>query len=264
MKLTNAPSSENPYPLMTYKIFKDMNDNYTYLRVDQSASTTLSANLGLTDSSIYVSDASKLQEPASAGGEPGVVFINGERIVYYFKDNTTNTLSQLRRGTNGTGAVPHYTGNIVYDGSQNQVVIQSENYIWYPGINGNGTINVSAFSNTIVGTGTYFASELSIGSNVFLNDGRYVGRVSRIRSNTNVAVINNVGFYANAASYQISSNVTVISTSGNTANLNADTAYIRSNLWYTPNLSTATNGGGLFNSNTIQAEFLKQGLLNSY
>jgi hypothetical protein len=234
------------------------------LRVDQSASTTLSANLGLTDSVIYVSDASKLPEPAAAGGEPGVIFINGERIVYYYKNNNTNILGQLRRGTNGTGSIPHYIGNIVYDGSQNQVVIQSDNYIWYPGINGNGTINVSAFSNTIVGTGTYFESELEIGANIFLNDGRYIGRVSRINSNIRASVINTVGFYANAVSYQVSSNVTVITTSGNTANLNADVGYIRSNLWYTPNVSTATNGGGLFNSNTIQVEFLKQGLLNSY
>jgi hypothetical protein len=264
MKLTNAPSSGDPYPLMTYKIFKDMNDHYTYLRVDQSASTTLSANLGLTDTIVYVSDASKLPEPAGAGGEPGVIFINGERIVYYYKNNDTNTLGQLRRGTNGTGAVTHYTGNVVYDGSQNQIVIQSDNSIWYPGINGNGTINVSAFSNTVIGTGTYFVSDLEIGSNIFLQDGRYIGKVSRVTSNTVASVISPIGFYANTVSYQISANVLVLTTSGDYANLYADTGYIRSNLWYTPNLSTATNGGGLFNSNTIQAEFLKQGLLNSY
>lgn len=283
MKLTNAPSSSDPYPLMTYKIFKDMNENYTYLRVDQSASTTLSANLGLTDPVIYVSDASKLPEPAAAGGEPGVVFINGERIVYYYKDNTTNTLGQLRRGTNGTGAINHYTGNIVYDAGQNQTIIQSENYIWYPGLTGSGTVNVTATSNLVTGTGTIFTSQLNIGANIFVSDGRYIGQVNRIISDTSARVISAVGFNANSVSFEYAANITKTTTSSNTFTFYSNTGYIRSNLWYSRSnaaittedgdiLTTEsgnvliidgeypTNGSGLFNSNTIQVNFLKQGI----
>jgi len=283
MKLTNAPSSSDPYPLMTYKIFKDMNDNYTYLRVDQSAATTLSANLGLTDPLIYVSDASKLPEPAAAGGEPGVVFINGERIVYYYKDNVSNTLGQLRRGTNGTGAINHYIGNVVYDAGQNQTVIQSDNYLWYPGLTATGTVNLSATSNLMIGTGTAFTTELTVGANVFVSDGRYIGQVSRINSDTSARVISPVGFNANTVSFEYAANITKTTTSSNTFTFYSNTGYVRSNLWYSRSnaaittedndiLTTEsgniliidgeypTNGSGLFNSNTIQVNFLKQGL----
>jgi hypothetical protein len=263
MKLTNAPDEDQPYTLMSYKIFKDMNEKYTYLRVDSSASTTLTTNLALQDPLIYVTDASVLPEPAAAGGEPGVVFINGERIVYYYKDNITNTLGQLRRGTNGTGAKQHFVGNTVYDASQNQLVIQSDNYVWYPGIVANGTINVSAFSNTIIGTNTYFQNELTVGANIFLGDGKYVGRVNRIISNTSAQMVTAVGFYANTASFEYAANVTKVTTSGNNYTFYSNTGYIRSNIWYTGANSNVTNEQGLFNSNTIQVQFLKQGLLNS-
>lgn len=284
MKLTNAPSSGSPYPLMTYKIFKDMNDNYTYLRVDGSASTTLSANLGLTDPLIYVTDASKLPEPAASGGEPGVIFINGERIVYYYKNNDNNVLGQLRRGTNGTGAIAHYTGNLVYDASQNQQIIQSSNYIWYPGVVKSGTINVSASSRTIIGTGTIFSNELTIGANIFVADGRYVGTVTSIVNNTTARVSETVKFNANLVAFEVSSNVTLETTSGNTYTFDSNIGYIRSNLWYDRSNASImtedaeiittesndsilvdgeyqTNGYGLFNSNSIQVQFLKQGLL---
>ena len=284
MKLTNAPSAGSTYPLMTYKIFKDMNDNYTYLRVDSSASTILSANLGLTDPFIQVNDASKLPEPAAAGGEPGVIFINGERIVYYYKNNENNVLGQLRRGTNGTGAKVHYVGNIVYDASQNQQIIQSSNYVWYPGIVKSGTINVAANSTSIIGTGTTFTTDLTVGANIFVADGRYVGKVSSILSDTTARVIEPINFYANTVVYEVSSNVALDTTDGNTYIFDSNIGYIRSNLWYDrANASIMTeegqviatesgnillidgeyqtNGYGLFNSNSIQIQFLKQGLL---
>ena len=83
MRLSNAPSSSAPYAKMSYRIFKDMVDNYTYIRIDESATTKLAVNLEITDTEIFVYDSSVLPEPAGAGAQPGVVFINGERITYY-------------------------------------------------------------------------------------------------------------------------------------------------------------------------------------
>ena len=171
MKVSNAPSSSNPYPLMAYRIFKDVNDNYTYLRLDSSASTTLLSNLDITDTVIYVDDASKLPEPAAAGAEPGVVFINGERITYYQKDASTNSLTQLRRGTAGTGATVHGAGEVVVDGSFNQIVYQSSNYSYTP--NTNVTVTCTDGNvRTLVGNVTYIQSNLwyTLGSSTATNE----------------------------------------------------------------------------------------------
>jgi len=82
-----------------YKIFKDMLNRTTYKKANRL--TTLAQALGTYDTSIRVVDGSHLSDPISAQHIPGVVFINGERIEYFIKNG--NVLSQLRRGTLGTG-----------------------------------------------------------------------------------------------------------------------------------------------------------------
>jgi hypothetical protein len=260
MAPTDAPISSDPYALMSYRIFKDMNDNYSFLRIDSSATTTLTANLSLTDNYIFVDDASKLPEPAVSGAEPGVVYINGERIVYYFKDNVNNKLGQLRRATNGTGAKLHVIGDLVIDGSQSQIVIDSSVRQWYAGNVATGTINVSANSTTITGTGTTFDTELTIGSNIFLSDGRYVGTIHSISTGTTATLQITPGINALNSTFEYSANVVATTTSGNSYTFYSNTAYLRSNLWYASGTGTVTNGGGLFTSNTIQAQFLREGI----
>jgi hypothetical protein len=250
----------NPYALMSYRIFKDMNDNYTFLRLDSSATTTLAANLGLTDTIIRVSDAYKLPEPSAVGAVPGVVFINGERIVYYAKDNTANTLSQLRRGTSGTGARTHSAGDTVIDGSQSQLIIDSSVREWYAGNVGTGTINVAANSTTINGTGTLFTTELTEGGNIFLSDGRYVGMISSINTDTEAIVSETPTLNAINSTYEYSATVVANTTANVPYTFYSNTGYLRSNLWYARGSGTATNGGGLFTSNTIQVQFLKEGI----
>lgn len=260
MAPTNAPSSITSYPLMTYRILKDMNDNYTFLRIDSSATTTLAANLALTDSNIYVVDARVLPEPAIAGGQSGVIFINGERIVYNYKDNTANVLGQLMRGTLGTGASTHLIGDTVVDGSQGQVVIDSYVREWYAGNVGTGTINVVANSTTITGVGTIFNTELYTGANLWLSDGSFVGVVSTISSNTSATIDSAARINALSSTFEYAANVTATTTSGNSYTFYSNTSYLRSNLWYARGASTATNGGGLFTANTIQAQFIREGI----
>ena len=260
MTPTDAPSSSDPYALMSYRVFKDMNDNYTFLRLDSSATTTLNANVSYNDTVIYVTDASKLPEPAPSGAQPGVVYINGERIVYYYKNNANNTLGQLRRGTGGTGIKNHTIGDTVVDGSQSQIVINSDVREWYAGNVGTGTINVSANSTTVEGTGTLFETELTIGGNIFLSDGRYLGVVSVINTDTDVTLEQNSAVNALDAEFEYSANVVVTTTSGNTYTFYSNTSYLRSNLWYSTGTGTATDGKGLFMANTIQVQFLKEGI----
>jgi hypothetical protein len=168
---TNNASNTATYG---FREFQPMRGNIEFYRISGNATTTLSANLNITDTDVYVTDASLLPDPGAAVGIPGEVFINGELIHYYQKydaakiltadpwtpntvfapdhliahsgntylvlanvyANSTayisssnvrqvfvNTLSQLRRGVDGTGAANlHPTGTKVVDSSLVQVL----------------------------------------------------------------------------------------------------------------------------------------------
>ena len=120
----------------TFQIFKDMNDTVSYNRLSSDESTVLAQNLSLTDTEIFVEDASNLAEPNPELGIPGVVFVNAERITYYTK--TGNTLGQIRRGTNGTGALTvHEVGSLVIDTSDKTSIPGGGDSVWYTA--GSGT-----------------------------------------------------------------------------------------------------------------------------
>ena len=65
---------------------------------------------------------------------PGVVFIGGERITYWEVSLEDNYISNLRRGTAGTGTLQRITpGFIVVDGSKDQTLPDSTTHtkVWY-------------------------------------------------------------------------------------------------------------------------------------
>lgn len=104
-----------------YRIFKDMLNSVIYKRYDDSTTTTLTEPLRYYDPRITVADAAGLTEPNANLNQPGVLFIEGERIEYLKK--TGNVLSQLRRGTLGTGVAESYpVGTKVRDQSQGHTV----------------------------------------------------------------------------------------------------------------------------------------------
>ena len=168
---TNNASNTATYG---FREFQPMRGNIEFYRISSNSTTTLSANLNITDTDVYVSDASLLPDPGAVVGIPGEVFINGELIHYYQKydaakiltadpwtPNTVfppdhlithsgntylvlanvyansnayisssnvrqvfvNTLSQLRRGVDGTGTANiHLVGTKVVDSSLVQVL----------------------------------------------------------------------------------------------------------------------------------------------
>lgn len=93
---------ETVKPSFGYKIFKDMLNRYHYKRLDDDASTLLARDFKITDTEMYLVDASKLPLPNPDANFPSAVYVAGERIEYFAKDN--NVLSKLRRGTLGTGS----------------------------------------------------------------------------------------------------------------------------------------------------------------
>lgn len=120
-----ARLAQSTYNTFSYRMFKDMNDNWSYLREDAAATTTLTTNLTITSNTITVANSAVLFDPNPALNLPGVIYINGERITYFTKNDGTNTLGQLRRGTLGTGANIHFAGETVTSGSINQIVPDS-------------------------------------------------------------------------------------------------------------------------------------------
>ena len=159
-----ARLAQSTYNAFSYRMFKDMNDNWTYLREDPAATTTLASNLSLTSNTIVVANSAVLFTPDPTTNMPGVVYINGERITYYTKNDGTNTLGQLRRGTLGTGANVHYVGDTVTSGSINQTVPDS-----YHMANTFTTNTSLQMTNGIFRD--FFAGQTYIQANLWLNQG---------------------------------------------------------------------------------------------
>jgi len=88
-------------PGVAYMQFKDMLNRTTYKRLSAVKQTTLAQNLNWNSTSIVLADASNFDDPNPSKNKPGAIEIRGERIEYFAKNG--NTLSQLRRGTLGTG-----------------------------------------------------------------------------------------------------------------------------------------------------------------
>jgi len=109
-----------------FRIFQDMRGVQATYRITQATTTQLVQPLAITDDIIYVADASGMTQPDLANGVFGVVTIGGERITYRERDLALNTLSGLRRGTAGTGAADHNTGDAVYNIGRDNLL--SENY----------------------------------------------------------------------------------------------------------------------------------------
>jgi hypothetical protein len=109
-------ASDTRQNAVEFRIFKDIQDNTKYYAVKPNKTTYLKQDLNLTDTWMYVDDVSKLQNPDASNNLPGIVFVNGERIIYGYSDRINNRLGNLRRGTAGTGAATvHQAGTLVQD-----------------------------------------------------------------------------------------------------------------------------------------------------
>ena len=104
---------------ISYRMFTDILGRTSYKRLSSSYSTTLAQPLLATDSKIYVENAGVLTAPNPEKNLPGVVYIAGERVEFF--KVAGNELSQLRRGTLGTGVLDGLpTGTFVIDQGRGQ------------------------------------------------------------------------------------------------------------------------------------------------
>jgi hypothetical protein len=100
---------------LNFRIFQDMLGNQKLLRMNTNNTTELVQDLGISDDTIYVKDATKLSEPNLEANIFGQLIVGGERITYRIRNTSSNTVSDLRRGTAGTGVYAHSAGDDVSD-----------------------------------------------------------------------------------------------------------------------------------------------------
>ena len=107
-----------------FRIFVNMNNegNSVATSIYPDTSTTLAQPLLVTDTTITVTDGDILATPNPFALEPGVIYINAERIEYYSKEG--NVLGLLRRGVGGTSiAMKHAAGSTVENANNPEALV---------------------------------------------------------------------------------------------------------------------------------------------
>jgi hypothetical protein len=243
---TNTVANTSTYG---FRVFKPMSANIEYTRISANSTTTLAANLSLSDDQIIVSDVTKLPDPNPVAGIPGVIFVNGEKITYYqkydaaklatavpwtantvfalsslivFDSNTylttgnvfanansyvnsaniqlitANSLRQIRRAVDGTGAANIILlGNLVSDSSESTQLIPDAQIANISTVSGNITVTSNVTYKVVLGE----PITANIGDYItqFVNNTGNARILSNVTNSKVVAVdIVSPGFYANA------------------------------------------------------------------
>jgi len=108
-----------------WRQFKDILNRTHYKRLGKSYAIV--QDFRWFDKEIIVENADDLPEPKYNAKQPGIIFIEGERIEYFVKQD--NVLTQLRRGTLGTGVKELYKSGTIFveQGSSNNLPYQDSN-----------------------------------------------------------------------------------------------------------------------------------------
>jgi len=108
-----------------YELSKDMLNIYRFNRYVSTSDQVITQVLNYYDDTISVKDGTLLFDPIRERNIPGVIIINNERIEYLKKAG--NTLSQLRRGVQGTAIKEtHSAGSYIVDASIDEVIPYTE------------------------------------------------------------------------------------------------------------------------------------------
>ena len=212
-----------------YRIFKDMLNRTFYKRISQTHTTRLSLPLDNIDSEITVEDGSMLNTVDGSTLKPGVIFIDKERIEYFYKNG--NVLGNIRRGTLGTGIKAHASGAQVVDAGTQQTVPYAD------------TINTKTYTgdgSTVTFTTKYAPS--SAGELDIFIGGQRLLLTSEDGSTTNYTVDG--------------SSESVTLSSAPASGTQVKILQKRGQVWYAPGQNTASDGTGLQNAITVQAKFI--------
>ena len=218
---------ETPDPI-AFRVFHDMRNNRSVYRITDASSTALVQSLSTTDDIVYVKDASVLSEPDPESGTFGFVTIDGERITYLTRNTDNNTLSNLRRGTAGTGIASHASGAVVTDiGTVNRLTAQYQDADRFETFEGDGSTKV--FTATSMSVADQRAVIVTVGGRI-LNDGYTVTSTSPITLSLSTAP-------------QLGEQVKI--------------SVLQSKIFYAPGANTPSDGLPLQSTNTLAARFIR-------
>ena len=136
---------------ISYMQFKDMLNRVVYKRLTTNKQTQLAQILNWNDTEIVVDDASGFDVPNPSTNKPGIIEIQGERIEFF--GITGNVLTQLRRGTLGTGIRTSYSvGTYVQDIGSSSTIPYTDT-VSVQNIIADGVLNsYSLTSGSVLGT----------------------------------------------------------------------------------------------------------------
>ena len=212
-----------------FRIFKDMLNRTFYKRINRNATTELTEDLIDGSKTITVKDGSLLAMPNATNNQPGVIFINKERIEYFTKTN--NRLGQIRRGTLGTGIKVHGSGAEVVDASGTQTIPYADT-VYTNTFTGDGSTTTFALSQTPAS-----ASELDI----------FIGGQRLLLTSEDGSTIN----------YSVDGSTTAVTLSTAPASgTQVKILHKKGQVWYTGKDGNPANGKGLQASTTQQARFI--------
>jgi len=113
---------------VSYMQFKDILNRTHFKRLSANKQTRLATPLHYLDTTITLVDATNFDIPNPSKNRPGAIEIRGERIEYFAING--NVLSQLRRGTLGTGTpVTHPADAYVVDIGVSQTIPYTDSFI---------------------------------------------------------------------------------------------------------------------------------------
>jgi hypothetical protein len=226
-----------------YRISMLSNGDHEYRAIAGANCTVLTQDLHYDDDEIHVADASKLMQPSPSTLNPGVVYINGEKITYYARDLATNKLSQIGRGA-GITSTPavHASGTRVEDAgsslavpSMTTEVVSSYKYkrtepVFEPAFTVSGDINIVKNSLEVV-----------IGNNPLTFQSDYTLELYADTSGKYHVLIT----FTESARANFSEGIVIAA------------RYTQEKIWLKQGTTTAANGTGLAGSDTAAAVFLK-------
>lgn len=153
-----------------FRIFDDMNQQHKFYRISDANTTTLAEDLLITDSIITVDDATRLPNPNRSLGNPGEIFINGEKISYYRNysyDTLTpwasNTVIAEDTITSFNGQYYLVTGNVFAINVEwtPNTVFATNSYTYYSGNSYQilGNVNAPLFADIVANTALMYSGE---------------------------------------------------------------------------------------------------------
>ena len=223
----------------SFRVFDNMSGKHEFKRIANSAVTTLAADLGIADTQIVVTDALMLPNPNRSLANPGIVFVNGEKI-HYYRNYAQETVTPWAANTTEAGiptdTLTSFDGNIyltlgnVFAANipwQPNTTFAANSYVYYSGnsyqINGN--VNAPMFGDIVANMTLLYNNEDSgfatirsnvqlIGSNVNILgqlrravDGTAPNNLNVVPWSTNLAVSTGTYVSYNNNTYVTTGNV---------------------------------------------------------